>query len=186
MDLGLTGERENEEDSNLNSSFNSNDRNYSKNVCHNDFNFVLANARSLKPKIISLVDTLEEISGHIAVVTETWLKPTPQTESLLTDAENLTGYGFLRKDRCENNSEARGGGVAIVYKKADLQMTKLKVVGNHEIVAGLARRTGQKRKIVTIGAYIPPSADAEESKSCLLYTSPSPRDRQKSRMPSSA
>ena len=26
----------------------------------------------------------------------------------------------------------------------------------------------------------------EESKSCLLYTSPSPRDRQKSRMPSSA
>ena len=26
----------------------------------------------------------------------------------------------------------------------------------------------------------------EKSKSCLLYTSPSPRDRQKSRMPSSA
>ena len=26
----------------------------------------------------------------------------------------------------------------------------------------------------------------EERKSCLLYTSPSPRDRQKSRMPSSA
>ena len=26
----------------------------------------------------------------------------------------------------------------------------------------------------------------EEGKSCLLYTSPSPRDRQKSRMPSSA
>ena len=27
---------------------------------------------------------------------------------------------------------------------------------------------------------------AEDSKRCLLYTSPSPRDRQKSRMPSSA
>ena len=31
-----------------------------------------------------------------------------------------------------------------------------------------------------------PGAPGEESKNCLLYTSPSPRDRQKSRMPSSA
>ena len=30
------------------------------------------------------------------------------------------------------------------------------------------------------------TGDAEEATSCLLYTSPSPRDRQKSRMPSSA
>ena len=30
------------------------------------------------------------------------------------------------------------------------------------------------------------SAAARRSKTCLLYTSPSPRDRQKSRMPSSA
>ena len=29
-------------------------------------------------------------------------------------------------------------------------------------------------------------SDSEECQSCLLYTSPSPRDRQKSRMPSSA
>ena len=32
----------------------------------------------------------------------------------------------------------------------------------------------------------PVGADATLSKDCLLYTSPSPRDRQKSRMPSSA
>ena len=31
-----------------------------------------------------------------------------------------------------------------------------------------------------------PLADLAEEKICLLYTSPSPRDRQKSRMPSSA
>ena len=42
------------------------------------------------------------------------------------------------------------------------------------------------------GLYIPtewPKADIrklQECNSCLLYTSPSPRDRQKSRMPSSA
>ena len=32
----------------------------------------------------------------------------------------------------------------------------------------------------------PPIEDADDGKLCLLYTSPSPRDRQKSRMPSSA
>ena len=33
---------------------------------------------------------------------------------------------------------------------------------------------------------VKPGASDEEKKNCLLYTSPSPRDRQKSRMPSSA
>ena len=33
---------------------------------------------------------------------------------------------------------------------------------------------------------VPIDAPAEPAKTCLLYTSPSPRDRQKSRMPSSA
>ena len=34
--------------------------------------------------------------------------------------------------------------------------------------------------------FIPPRLDALEYKDCLLYTSPSPRDRTRSRMPSSA
>ena len=34
--------------------------------------------------------------------------------------------------------------------------------------------------------YLPKAAWAAMSKSCLLYTSPSPRDRTRSRMPSSA
>ena len=33
---------------------------------------------------------------------------------------------------------------------------------------------------------VPKCSTSETSKACLLYTSPSPRDRQKSRMPSSA
>ena len=37
-----------------------------------------------------------------------------------------------------------------------------------------------------VNADISPSAAIASSKVCLLYTSPSPRDRQKSRMPSSA
>ena len=133
------------------------------NVSHNDFNFVLANARSLRPKLISLVDTLEEIDGHVAVITETWFRQTSTLEKLLQDTEDLTGYGFIRKDRWQptDSVPVRGGGVAIVYRKSNFEMTPLNINTKHEIVASLGRRTGQKRKLITIGAYIQPAADAE-------------------------
>ena len=41
---------------------------------------------------------------------------------------------------------------------------------------------GKSTMLVTLASLLNYSMD----KSCLLYTSPSPRDRQKSRMPSSA
>ena len=37
-----------------------------------------------------------------------------------------------------------------------------------------------------VGVFTPKARDIEELKSCLLYTSPSPRDSDTSRMPSSA
>ena len=37
-----------------------------------------------------------------------------------------------------------------------------------------------------MGAFLKMAQDDEDLYTCLLYTSPSPRDRQKSRMPSSA
>ena len=40
--------------------------------------------------------------------------------------------------------------------------------------------------LVVIGKHISLDRDKVQVKVCLLYTSPSPRDRQKSRMPSSA
>ena len=45
-----------------------------------------------------------------------------------------------------------------------------------------------KSKILSKGNFTSSEAESndEESEDCLLYTSPSPRDRQKSRMPSSA
>ena len=136
----------------------------------NDLNFVLANARSLRPKLYSMIETLEQIQGHIAVITETWFGGGEALEQNLRDITDMTGYAFIRKDRCETGSSSRGGGVAIVYKKDSIEITQVKVEGNFEVVAALGRRTAQRRKIIT----------------CLLYTSPSPRDRQKSRMPSSA
>ena len=47
--------------------------------------------------------------------------------------------------------------------------------------------TEEYRKVKTKkGGGVGMSEEREEKRTCLLYTSPSPRDRQKSRMPSSA
>ena len=46
--------------------------------------------------------------------------------------------------------------------------------------------SGDTLRLVVLPEYFLTSFPMGESISCLLYTSPSPRDRQKSRMPSSA
>ena len=64
----------------------------------------------------------------------------------------------------------------------------------YEFVAGCLSSTPEKAAKSAKEIGLDPSRSypdfktmaEEESKSCLLYTSPSPRDRQKSRMPSSA
>ena len=143
------------------------------------------------------IDTMHEMDTSISLITETWL--TTQSNQQLTDMRDALGYECIRQDR-----GSRGGGVAIIYKTGDLHMQQIKTGTKNEIVAALGRRTGQRRKTVAIAAYLPPNLDAEKSdevlqeivnligtfkrryNACLLYTSPSPRDRQKSRMPSSA
>ena len=43
-----------------------------------------------------------------------------------------------------------------------------------------------KKKLLEIMANVTPGKGIAEHESCLLYTSPSPRDMRRSRMPSSA
>ena len=111
----------------------------------------------------------------MAVITETWFKPGQELDQVLQDVEDTTGYGFVRRDRRSGDGTSRGGGVAIVYRKNELQTHQLKIDSEFEIVATLSRRTGQRRKIITIGAYIPPAADADTSKRFLETISDSVR-----------
>ena len=83
-------------------------------------------------------------------------------------------------------------------KKKDPRLARARVKGynkprrtpnhpkkSHIVVA----KVGNKIKTIRFGQQGAKTAGkpkAGESDSCLLYTSPSPRDRQKSRMPSSA
>ena len=157
----------------------------------NVFNSILINARSVLPKLCSLNETLNELAADVCIITETWLKEKDSDNQELIDFQERTGYKLIRRDRFPG----RGGGVGILYNTSSIEMVKIKIPFNkHEIVAAIGRRAGQRKKIVVIGAYLPPNYCSARNKSfyvtmnntCLLYTSPSPRDRQKSRMPSSA
>ena len=135
--------------------------NYFKNK--NDMNILLINARSLSPKLFSLVDTMEETDTSLALITETWLRNEHRMNEQQQNMSDGLGYTCMRMDRLTGV----GGSVAIVYKNSDITMQQLKVGGDYEIVAALGRRTGQRRKVVVICAYIPPNFDAEDGDGVL-------------------
>ena len=64
-----------------------------------------------------------------------------------------------------------------------------KVASDYNVKGG-SRDSGNFNKITISSKYLQPfrniKSNMVESPSCLLYTSPSPRDRTRSRMPSSA
>ena len=155
------------------------------------------------PKLDSIHDNIMNFEADICVVTETWLQSDNiQINRLLEDYQNKCDIAILRKDR----QYQRGGGVAFLYDRTKIDLRSVKTMNSEfELMAAIGRRRGQRKKILLIGVYVPPSYDAETSdrcvdfindtlvqlrsrynNPCLLYTSPSPRDRQKSRMPSSA
>ena len=57
-------------------------------------------------------------------------------------------------------------------------------IDEHELFADIPTSAGGEGSAPEPHDYF--GAGANHERSCLLYTSPSPRDRQKSRMPSSA
>ena len=57
--------------------------------------------------------------------------------------------------------------MAIVNKKGDLVLQQIKTGDEHEIVAAIGRRIGQRRKIIIVNTYIPPSLDADSSDKVL-------------------
>ena len=64
-------------------------------------------------------------------------------------------------------------------------INKLLIANRGEIALRILR-AAKELKIPTVAAYSEADKDLMHVKICLLYTSPSPRDRTRSRMPSSA
>ena len=101
----------------------------------NSIDIILSNARSLLPKLDSMVEIMQELECEISIVTETWFKSGTELDKKLAEMQAQTGYGVVKRNR----GIGRGGGVAIIYKKGDLQMTEIKTSSNYEVVAAMKK-----------------------------------------------
>ena len=65
----------------------------------NKLNVILTNARSLSPKIKSLIDYLSELEVTAAIVSESWMKDGADLDSDLLDLEKGTALKMIYKNR---------------------------------------------------------------------------------------
>ena len=61
----------------------------------NEIHYVLTNARSLPPKITSLIDMIHELDLTFAAITETWFKGGMQLKQELSDIELAADIKFI-------------------------------------------------------------------------------------------
>ena len=78
------------------------------------------------------------------------------------------------------------GGLAMFIFGMNLMSDGLKLVAGSYLKKILEKLTKNRIIAMMVGAGLTALIQSSNAMCCLLYTSPSPRDRQKSRMPSSA
>ena len=136
-----------------------------------DLNFINTNARSLRPKITSLIDCFSNLDLSYAVITETWFT---EGEKLELESENLLlGHDLnsLTLSRPPVNAGYSHGGVAIIYKNADIVAKRVDFPNPDafEVLAAQFTLRGLKRKLFVVAAYMPPNYRVGRAKACLRH-----------------
>ena len=81
-----------------------------------NFTFLNTNARSLCPKLESLLIAVEETSAALAIVTETWMRDGEDLEDVRVDLSEGHGLDMICRNRPVGDNRLAHGGVAVLYK----------------------------------------------------------------------
>ena len=135
------------------------------------FTLLNTNARSLCPKMTSLIENMEETESVLAIVTETWLKDGDGLQDDLDDLREGAGLEMLCRNRPVGERGVAHGGVAIVYNRDAVTMREVKIDSSDgfEILVGLGNIKGLSRKLLVIACYMPPNYTVRKGKDCLSY-----------------
>ena len=119
-----------------------------------NFTIINTNARSLCPKIRSLLDCFEDMTADLAFITETWLT---EGDTLSEDLEDLSlgsGIGFLARCRPPGGRGHSHGGIALAFKESTCNFKPLRETNPeaYEVMAAIGSLPGHVRKIVAITA----------------------------------
>ena len=106
----------------------------------------------------------------MAFLTETWLSDSTELSDDIEDLERGTGYSLLCKNRPVNNRGYSVGGVAIAYKKNDIEVSEIVLPeNNYEMLFASGSLPRFSRKFVLICVYLPPGMDASTAKEAMEY-----------------
>ena len=124
---------------------------------HNLLNFMYTNARSLSPKMDSLIEMFDNLDLHFAAVSETWMSDDRRYENNLRKLEGKENLSMIARNRT-----GRGGGVAIIFNKSKINLKPVKLKsGKFEVVGGLGRTADDSKKILVFSVYYPPQMKKE-------------------------
>ena len=134
-------------------------------------NFLNTNARSLRPKITSLIDAFNNLDLTFAIITETWFTDGSKLQS---ESENLLlghGLGNLTKNRPPGNAGFSHGGVAIIFRDAEINASEIPFQNpeRFEVLPVQLTVKGVKQKVIVIGVYMPPGYTVARSKACIQH-----------------
>ena len=102
--------------------------------------FAVVNARSLAPKLDSLVENFEELDIAFAIVTETWFVEGPIYNQSVEELNLGHGIASICHNRKASAGRNTGGGVAIMAKKSLVSLANYPIKRNGcEIVVGKGR-----------------------------------------------
>lgn len=130
-----------------------------------EIRMLLTNARSLSPKIKSLIEMFDELDLHFAVVTESWLKDGEILDRDIIDLEYGTQLKIIYKNRPVRAAGARqvGGGVSIIYSKNKCSFRERRIASKKfELVVAIGKIGGLNRSIAVFGVYIQPKMKVGE------------------------
>ena len=131
-------------------------------------NFALTNARSLTPKVDSMIETFCELDLSTMLVSESWLKKGSSLDNCLTDLEHAENLSLIHKSRASRKGKNAGGGVCIVFDKTKIALKEYPVkAGRSEFVVACGKVANIQRKFVFISAYISPRTKAKQTRETL-------------------
>lgn len=126
---------------------------------------LVTNARSLAPKIRSLISMFDELDLHFAIITESWLKDGQTLDRDVIDLEYGSELKIIYKNRPTRSAGARqvGGGVSIIFNKRKCSFRERRIAsGKFELVIASGKINGFDREIAIIAIYIQPKMKVDE------------------------
>ena len=164
-DEELVGEQEELEDSMINDSVSSDSLERSRQIhdyIDNEYcaKFLLCNARSLAPKMTSLIDYMYDLKCDIAIINETWFRGGKKLLGELSDVEQAAGIKFICKNR--PSKAPRGGGVALAFNTARCNLKRKNLKSKYEMVGAVGKVGRIDRQVAVFSVYVPPKTRAAE------------------------